>query len=384
MKVLFFSEEFGSTSFITSQVVQISRCHQVLYICNHRRNYMISAFEISEIPFRYSVIATKFRDRLEMHQIYLTFFNPTFGQRLKREVLEFDPDIIHLQFGYEALRFIDNFPNPEKVPIIIHFRGYDASQKLSNKAYVRRIERLLDSSTIYAISVSDHLLSNIKKKGIMFRNAPWKLHSNTDLSFFSRSNYQIDNSIFRLIQISSFREKKGHEYTLKALRRYIDYSGDSLITLTFTGETEGIHYKRIQTIVKDLGLESFVNFVGFASRNQVRDLLENSHCAVLHSITPSDGDQEGIPNALMEAMAMEMPVISTYHSGIPELIVENECSILVNEKDIKSYANAIATIRNNWKWIPENRKIVEQHFSDVGFIKKLNSIYDHITANTII
>lgn len=378
MRVLFFSEGFGSASFITNQVNQISQSHRVLYICNHWHGSKDIPLEVKEIPFRYPTIIRKIRDRLEMHGIYLTFFNPLFLVKLKKEVQAFKPDIIHLQFGYEGLRFIDNYPNIQKTPIIVHFRGYDASQKLTNRAYVKRLKGLLNTGNIYSISVSESLVKNLKKSRIQFNNHPRILHSNTDLDYFKRSNYQIDNNVFRLIQVSSFREKKGHEITLNALRLYIDKTGDTSILLIFTGEKSGNQYLRIQKMVNDLKLESFVDFVGHVNRQQVKSLLEESHCAILHSITTSDGDQEGIPNALMEAMAMEMPVISTYHSGIPELVKENECTILVEERDIDSYVNAIIRIRNNWKWVPSNRLRIKNDFSSNNFSDELNKIYSQL------
>ncbi len=62
---------------------------------------------------------------------------------------------------------------------------------------------------------------------------------------------------------------------------------------------------------------------------------------MLPSVTAADGDQEGIPVTLMEAMAAGLPVVSTYHSGIPELVTDNETGLLVPERDAAALADAI-------------------------------------------
>ena len=69
--------------------------------------------------------------------------------------------------------------------------------------------------------------------------------------------------------------------------------------------------------------------------------MAEADCLALPSVTAADGDQEGIPVTLMEAMATGRPVVSTYHSGIPELIADDDTGLLVPERDAEALAAAI-------------------------------------------
>jgi colanic acid/amylovoran biosynthesis glycosyltransferase len=75
--------------------------------------------------------------------------------------------------------------------------------------------------------------------------------------------------------------------------------------------------------------------VGAQKQHRVIEILESSHIFMLPSVTAANGDQEGLPVALMEAMAMGLPVLSTLHSGIPELVEDGLSGLLVPEKDVK-------------------------------------------------
>ena len=96
-----------------------------------------------------------------------------------------------------------------------------------------------------------------------------------------------------------------------------------------------------------------------------------------HSLTAPNGDQEGIPNAILEAMSMQMPILSTYHSGIPEAVIHSENGLLCNENDIETYSKQMLEI-SHWNLVPENRKKIKEHFSIDFHIKKLKSFYDKI------
>ena len=98
---------------------------------------------------------------------------------------------------------------------------------------------------------------------------------------------------------------------------------------------------------------------------------------VHHSITSKKGDQEGIPNALVEAMAMEMPVLTTFHSGIPELVSHGVNGFLCEENDVLTYSEQMDQIYN-WGYRKENRDLIEKKFSLKKHIDKLNEMYDYI------
>ena len=96
---------------------------------------------------------------------------------------------------------------------------------------------------------------------------------------------------------------------------------------------------------------------------------------VHHSVTgKKDGDMEGIPNAIMEAMAMELPVLSTLHSGIPELVENGLHGFLVEERAVAPYAHSMQKVLS-WSQKPENREKVRKGFEKKNHARQLTEYY---------
>ena len=91
--------------------------------------------------------------------------------------------------------------------------------------------------------------------------------------------------------------------------------------------------ERCQQLTQELGLSWQVCFLGQQSHEQVQNLMRESDVFVQHSVTSGDGNTEGLPVAILEAMASGLPVVSTRHSGIPEAVDDGVTGILVSEGD---------------------------------------------------
>ncbi len=110
---------------------------------------------------------------------------------------------------------------------------------------------------------------------------------------------------------------------------------------------EGPEKERLIEEVNRLNLNKHIHFHGHLSSDAVNNLLNETDVFLLPSVMAPNGDKEGIPVSLMEAMAKGIIVVSTFHSGIPELI-ENEVSgFLVEEKNERMIANVLNDIFNN-------------------------------------
>ena len=377
MNILFFSRALGgyTTNFIHNQVVDVSLHHNVLYVClEHSKNEALGKLKIQQVPYEQNRVVGHLRKRLELHDLYINFGNSSFRKKLARIVADFKPSVIHAQFGYDALYLADNLPSIS-APFVISFRGFDASLKLILETYVSRLRDLLSKPNVYTTFVCEHLKNNLTNKGIKLRNPHLILYSNTDVDFFKPLDPGVKNEAFTFIQISSFREKKGHEYTIRAFAKFVEKNRALNSKLILAGEGEGLYWSA-KELVKKLGLQDKVEFVGWVDRITAKDLLAKSHVAVLHSVTDRLGDQEGIPNALMEAMAMELPVLSTYHSGIPELVEPGVNGFLVQERDIDGFAHAMSEAHAHWSTLPQNREKVIRKFEKKSHLDTLLSYYE--------
>ncbi len=281
----------------------------------------------------------------------------SFQDAFNKEVKEFQPNIIHLHYGTIGSRVLDYY-HVEEIPIIISFHGYDASSMLENSAkYRNRLKKVLERPNVHPIFVSQFMQRKVETFGFTFNPASI-LYYGTDLSTFARKSRTHPKTPFKFLQVSSFSGKKGHEYTLKAFQKFTQRYPDLEVLLILAGG--GVLLEEIKTLTNELGLIDKVSFKGWVSVKEAQALMEEAHAFVHHSIV-SDGDREGIPNAIMEAMGMELPVISTFHSGIPELVEDGVNGYLVEERDIEHYAKRMYDIIS-WDFLPENRQKIEKQF----------------------
>ena len=114
--------------------------------------------------------------------------------------------------------------------------------------------------------------------------------------------------------------------------------------------------------------------------NQIVRIYNESHIFILACVTANDGQQEGIPNVLKEAMACGLPVVSTYHSGIDELVVDNEAGFLAPEKDVEALVGKLRYLIEHpktWAETGQNaRAAVEENFNSKRLSETLESIYN--------
>lgn len=374
MKILMYADGFAvkTQTFITQDIKYLAKNHEILFICTKIYNTLsIPNVTIKEIPFKHSFIQRK----LWQYDIKLDYHNKHFSKKISELIHDFNPDIIHCQFGIESLKFIDNLPDVT-IPLAIQFRGYDASRMLQKKSYVKRLQEILNRKDYYSIFVADSLRQNLKKHSISVEKS-MILHSGIDLNRFAKQTDTARDE-FVFLQVSSLNQKKGHEYTLKAFAKFLSSQNIKKYKLILTGDGERKPF--LEQLTLDLNIEKYVDFVGFVSPDEAKVLLQNADVFVHHSVTPDDGDEEGIPNAVIEAMAMELPILSTYHAGIPELVEDGVNGYLVKEKDINMYATRMNDI-SKWSKLKINREVVVKEFEIDIHIKKLETFYLKMLAN---
>ena len=141
------------------------------------------------------------------------------------------------------------------------------------------------------------------------------------------------------MSVARLVEKKGMIYLLEAVR---ELTGDGTrVKATIVGE--GPEYERLSTFIAQNRLDGVVDLKGPRTSDYVKDLFDTSDVFVLPCIVAENGDQDATPTAIMEAMAMQVPVISTTVAGIPE-IISDACGFVIPEKDTVSLTAAIKRV----------------------------------------
>lgn len=146
-----------------------------------------------------------------------------------------------------------------------------------------------------------------------------------------------------LLSVGRLMEKKGFSYLIAACRRLKDQGYDFICHIV----GEGPLRQTLETQITQLGLESTITLCGAMPREAVIDKYRQATLFVLPCVTAQDGDRDGIPNVLAEAMAMRLPVVTTRHSGIPELVKDKVSGLLVSPNDEDVLAEALARLLDN-------------------------------------
>lgn len=247
-------------------------------------------------------------------------------------------DVLHAQFGGNGIHI---FPLAKElnIPMIVSFHGFDASRKLASRSYREGLKEVFEYASAIVVcntGMADALpLNESTKKKV--RWVPYGI----DMEQFSsdKSSNQQGNS-FSILHVGRLVEKKGVPDLIRAFAKAIKETGEMTLHIVGGGKEEN----ECQALVKELGLTTKVVFHGWKSSSGVKELMQQCDLFVLNSRVASNGETEGLPVGLLEAMAMGKPVISTWHAGIP-LAVENEVSgILVNERDTDSLSKQMVRL----------------------------------------
>lgn len=370
-KVLIFNDNFlkYSETFIYNQLLGVKEQFKVVVLTNKRLSEeMFTNEKVHVIPFDLIQKVQRITNPFK--------FQTSFEAKIQKVVGVEKPDLIHVHFGHNSLKMI---PIAQKldIPMLVTFWGSDASKRLRDKRYVRRLKEFYHYPNIVCCSME--LRNNLKKIGLNVKNT--KVHyAGVSVDKFSYNNRKPpaqklnDGEKLVFLQVARFVEKKGHEHTMQALHDFLKKQPDpTLFEFRLIGD--GPLLKITRNRVKKHGLSDVVKFLGLKSSEEVQQEMAASDFLLQHSIVANDGDMEGLPIVIMEAMATGLPVISTYHSGIPELIKDGENGFLVEEKDVASYTkkleglisiqdtrlneNARLTIEKKFNLDIQNEKLVE-------------------------
>ena len=180
---------------------------------------------------------------------------------------------------------------------------------------------------------------------------------------------------------SQFAERKGYPVLVEACR--ILRERGCRFECIIGGD--GPQWAEVAQMVEQYELHDYVSLPGRYFQEQLRAYLERADIYVLPCITAPSGDIDGVPVSLMEAMAMELPVISTFVSGIPELVENGESGLLVEEKDAVALADAIQHLLENPARRAElgrrARQKVEAEYNIYANAEQLAEIFKtHLTA----
>src|SRR5207237_644289 len=261
--------------------------------------------------------------------------SPAEVRAIERVLNETKAQLLHIYFGHIAVLLRPLIRQWQK-PSLVSFHGADVLVDMQKPAYRRATNEML--SLVRRVLVrSDSLRQAVIDLGC----APGKIEVQragiplTDFPF--RERIIPGNGQWRLLQAGRLIEKKGLKTTLRAFAKFRKEFPAARLTIA----GEGPKLDELQSFARELQIATAVNFTGFVSQEKLRELFYDAHIFLHPSETGRDGNQEGIPNSMLEAMARGLPVFATRHGGIPEAVENNVSGILVYERDHRALADAL-------------------------------------------
>lgn len=216
-----------------------------------------------------------------------------------------------------------------------HAHGYDVSARLHDPAWRGEYLRYNDADGVITMShVSRNQLIELGLEPSKVHVIPYGI----DVPDVPRAH--VAQATVSCLAVGRMVEKKAPIIALDAFRRAVAMCPN--LRLDFVGA--GPLLPAAEQFVRAFDLSSCVTLHGQQRNEDVQRMMRDTDVFIQHSITASDGNQEGLPVSILEAMAHALPVVSTYHAGIPEAVDDGHTGFLVNEGDSERMADFIVRL----------------------------------------
>ncbi|MGM0932663.1 MAG: glycosyltransferase family 4 protein [Bacteroidota bacterium] len=276
-------------------------------------------------------------------------------------------DLVFAEYGFTGQK-VHHLCRELNLPLIVHFHGYDASRKeeiVNNNQY----KELFDYAT-FVIAVSKKMFSVLLKLGCPEEKIIYNVYGPQEEFFKVKPHFTKP----QFISIGRLIDKKAPHYLILSFLKVVKEFPEAKLLIGANGPLLSV----CKQLVDYWGVNSNIEFVGVITPEEFRSYLRESLAFVQHSITAENGDAEGTPVSILEAGAAGLPVISTYHAGIPEVITPGENGLLVEEHDVNGMAERMITLLKDFSYAKElgekGRENVQKNFTLEKHIETLNDL----------
>lgn len=290
--------------------------------------------------------------------------DPLLTRQLKRSGCR----IIHAHFarmGFIALSSKKSLG----MPLVTTFYGYDLFNEQMLERYRKRYVELFRGGELFLVEGP-----NMRNRLIEIGCPPEKIEIQRiaipldDIDFRARRPKKKGEKA-RILFAGRFVEKKGLIFALKALKQAAMETNNYELRIVGDGPLRD----SLEAFVQDAGLGESACFLGFLPYKEHLAEMEKADIFLHPSVTAANGDSEGgAPTVILEAQAHGLPVVSTYHADIPNVVIPEKSALLSQERDIESLANNILfLLRNQDSWAEMGRE-------GRGFVEKYHDIEKEI------
>jgi colanic acid/amylovoran biosynthesis glycosyltransferase len=255
-------------------------------------------------------------------------------------------DIVHCHFGIRGnfgalLKGLDVI----KGKLLTTFYGYDISSQV--RQYGKGLYAILFEQADAILAISERMKEQLIQMGCSKQKIfVHRLGVDTG-KFQPAPRHRSDNGRVKLLTIARLVEKKGVEYSIRAVAKVL--KNYPHIEYDIVGD--GPLRTDLEHLIRALAVDSNIKLLGWKKQEAIINVLKNADILLAPSVTAENGDQEGTPTVIIEALARGLPVVSTTHSAIPEVVQHGITGFLVPERDVDGLADRLVYLienRNIW------------------------------------
>lgn len=377
-----YASKAEKTDILHSDIIKYRLLEHTVYMPVIPNNFLVRVFKGLLLFFRYfKECPTLLLDSLNIFKYGQNSLSLKFIYWIIPFVKERRPyDIIHCHFGPNGLKAMSlRKLGAIQGKLIVTFHGYDIGRVVKQKG-AQYYQELWKEGDLF-LPISQYMEDRMVRLGcpsskILIHHMGINLQE-----LKSERNQYVYKETLKVISVCRLVPKKGIQYAIEAVAAVKSKRPDLKFHYEIIGD--GPLKTFLERKVRAYKLENHVSFLGFKGRLEVFDLMKSTAILIAPSVTAENGDQEGIPVVLMEAMSMKIPVISTFHSGIPELVKDGASGFLVKEKDVKALSKQLEVLLNDEELRHEmgkkGRQIVKKNYNLGKLDEELIGIYETLS-----
>ena len=236
-------------------------------------------------------------------------------------------DVILAEFGPTGA---DILPHARElgIPLVVHFHGHDAHREKIIEQYADRYREMFEYA-FGVLTVSNRMTTELIRLGANPDRITYNPYGPREAFFDVSPSYAPT-----VLSVGRFTDIKANYLTLASFAEALRHVPDARLVMIGDGEL----LETCKTLALAWGIQSSVVFPGAIPHAEITAAFSNACCFAQHSISPSYGDSEGTPVAILEAQAAGLPIVATRHAGIPDVVIHGQTGFLVEERDVASMA----------------------------------------------
>jgi colanic acid/amylovoran biosynthesis glycosyltransferase len=308
---------------------------------------------------------------------------------LRMAILWDRPAVVHAHYGPSGYEFLP-FKQLFRIPMVTTFYGFDVNMlPTSEPVWKERYQSLFKEGNMF-LTEGSFMKQCLVRLGCDEKKVVVQ-HLGVDLGNIKFIPRRLGRGeVLKILISGSFREKKGIPYAIEAIGLYIKKNPLNKVLITVIGDAKN-HGREISEknaileTVERFKLQTIVKFLGYQSHQVFIDELYRNHIFLSPSVVAVDGDTEGgAPVSIIEASASGMPILSTTHCDIPEVVIDGVSGCLVPERNSTALAEKLDfLVQNSEKWEEMGacgRKHIEKNYDVRHQGVLLEEIYQHLIA----